>query len=52
MVPTPWSQRKDFRGLGDLYVEDERFTANIDKVKPGLASFLRVVMHFYCDNLK
>lgn len=41
-----------FRGLGDLYVEDERFTANIDKVKPGFASFLREAMHFYCDNLK
>ena len=25
-----------FRGLGDLYVQDERFTASIDKTKPGL----------------
>lgn len=41
-----------FRGLGDLYVEDERFTANIDKNKPGLAKFLREAMHIYCDNLK
>lgn len=40
-----------FRGLGDLYVNDERFTANIDKTKPGLAKFLREAMHFYCDNL-
>lgn len=40
-----------FRGLGDLYVQDERFTANIDKFKPGLAAFLRDAMHVYCDNL-
>lgn len=41
-----------FRGLGDLYVDDERFTKNIDKTNPGLASFLRDAMHVYCDNLK
>lgn len=40
-----------FRGLGDLYVADERFTANIDSVKPGLAAFMREAMHLYCDNL-
>lgn len=40
-----------FRGLGDLYVGDERFTANIDKHQPGLAAFLREAMHVYCDNL-
>ncbi|NGQ96289.1 MerR family transcriptional regulator [Brevibacillus sp. SYP-B805] len=39
-----------FRGLGDLYVNDERFTANIDRYKPGLAAFLREAMHLYCDN--
>ena len=41
-----------FRGLGDLYVDDHRFTENIDKIKPGLAAFLREAMHIYCDNLK
>lgn len=41
-----------FRGLGDLYVQDERFTANIDKFKSGLASFMREAMHIYCDNLE
>jgi DNA-binding transcriptional MerR regulator len=41
-----------FRGLGDLYVQDERFTANIDKVKPGLAAYLQKAMHIYCDNLE
>jgi DNA-binding transcriptional MerR regulator len=41
-----------FRGLGDLYVSDERFTANIDKVAPGLARFLRDAINFYCNNLR
>ncbi|WP_068774791.1 MerR family transcriptional regulator [Paenibacillus sp. FJAT-26967] len=40
-----------FRGLGDLYVDDERFTANIDKYQPGLAAFLKEAMHIYCDRL-
>ncbi|XDD50497.1 MerR family transcriptional regulator [Leptospira sp. WS92.C1] len=40
-----------FRGLGDLYVNDERFSKNIDKVKPGLSQFLRKAMHSYCDRL-
>ncbi|MZP31009.1 MerR family transcriptional regulator [Heliobacterium undosum] len=39
-----------FRGLGDLYVQDERFTANIDKVKPGLARFMQQAMGHYCDS--
>ncbi|MFC0189641.1 MerR family transcriptional regulator [Fictibacillus aquaticus] len=38
-----------FRGLGDLYVDDPRFTKNIDKHKKGLASFLKDAMHVYCD---
>jgi DNA-binding transcriptional MerR regulator len=41
-----------FRGLGDLYVADERFTANIDKNKPGYAIFLREAMHYYCDKVR
>lgn len=38
-----------FRGLGDLYVDDPRFTKNIDKHKEGLSAFLREAMHYYCD---
>ncbi len=38
-----------FRGLGDMYVADERFTANIDQYGEGLASFMRDAMHHYCD---
>lgn len=41
-----------FRGLGDLYVNDERFTANIDKYKVGLAKFMREAMHICCDDLE
>lgn len=38
-----------FRGLGEMYVQDERFTKNIDKTKPGLAAFLSEAMRIYCD---
>jgi DNA-binding transcriptional MerR regulator len=40
-----------FRGLGDMYVNDPRFTTNIDKYHDGLAAFLREAMHIYCDKL-
>ena len=29
------------RGLGEMYVADPRFTANLDKISPGFARFLR-----------
>lgn len=38
-----------FRGLGDMYVYDERFKANYEKIRPGLAEFMRDAMHIYCD---
>ena len=41
-----------FRGLGDMYVEDERFTAHYDRWRPGLAVFLRQAMHVYADRLE
>lgn len=41
-----------FRGLGDLYVQDERFTASIDKVKPGLAKYMSEAMCLYCDSIE
>ncbi|SDX45195.1 MerR family transcriptional regulator [Paenibacillus sp. PDC88] len=41
-----------FRGLADLYVEDSRFTNNIEKGRtPGYAAFLREAMIIYCDSL-
>lgn len=38
-----------FKGLGDLYVDDERFTKSINRVHPGLAQFLKEAIHYYCD---
>jgi hypothetical protein len=40
-----------YRGLADLYVNDNRFTQHYDKHKPGLAAFLRAAMLVYCDGL-
>ncbi|MFX3636781.1 MAG: MerR family transcriptional regulator [Candidatus Pristimantibacillus sp.] len=41
-----------FRGLGDMYVSDPRFTSFIDKEQEGLVAFLREAMHEYCDRLE
>ncbi|MFD1037803.1 MerR family transcriptional regulator [Virgibacillus byunsanensis] len=38
-----------FKGLGQMYVEDERFTKNIDKYGEGLAVFMRDSMAVYAD---
>lgn len=38
-----------YRGLGDMYVADERFRINYDKHHEGLAVFLRDAIHVYCD---
>lgn len=38
-----------FRGLGDMYVDDARFTATYDTYAKGLAAFKREAMHRYCD---
>lgn len=38
-----------YRGLGEMYVSDPRFTKTYDKVKPGLAVFLRNAISYYCD---
>jgi DNA-binding transcriptional MerR regulator len=40
-----------FRGLADGYVDDPRFAATWEKIKPGLAAFLRKAMLVYCDTL-
>jgi DNA-binding transcriptional MerR regulator len=40
-----------FRGLGEMYVQDSRFTEVYDKVKPGLADFMRRAMGVYADRL-
>ncbi|MHB1133047.1 MAG: TipAS antibiotic-recognition domain-containing protein, partial [Chloroflexota bacterium] len=41
-----------FRGLGDGYVSDSRFTAFYDKYRPGLAEFMRAAMHVFADRLE
>lgn len=38
-----------FRGLGQMYVDDERFTRNIDQFGDGLAAFMRDAMAVYAD---
>lgn len=41
-----------FKGLGDMYVEDERFTKNINKFGDGLAQFMQQAMSIYYENHK
>ncbi|MGW7163130.1 MerR family transcriptional regulator [Paenibacillus taichungensis] len=38
-----------FRGLGQMYVDDERFTSNIDQFGEGLAVFMRDAMAVFAD---
>lgn len=39
-----------YRALGEMYEQDERFTAHYDKFKPGLAVFLNKAIQVFCDN--
>ena len=39
------------RGLGDMYVQDPRFTKTYDDVRPGLAQYLRDAIHANADRL-
>lgn len=38
-----------FKDLGQMYVDDERFTKNIDKFGEGLSRFMRDAMALYAD---
>jgi MerR family transcriptional regulator, thiopeptide resistance regulator len=38
-----------YRGLGQLYVEHDEFRAHYERVRPGLAVFMREAMAHYCD---
>ncbi len=40
-------QTQIHRGLGEMYILDERFTAYYDKKVPGCARFLREAIHFW-----
>ena len=39
------------RGLGQLYVEDERFVSFYERIASGLAPFLSQAITIYCDRL-
>ncbi|MEG1004050.1 MAG: MerR family transcriptional regulator [Clostridium sp.] len=41
-----------FEGLGQMYIQDDRFTKNIDRTKEGLSAFLSEAIEIYCNNLK
>lgn len=43
---------ESFKGLGQMYVDDVRFTKNIDKFGEGLALFMRDAMAVYADKNK
>lgn len=36
------------KGLGQMYIDDPRFTEYYDKIAPGCAVFLRDAINFYC----
>ncbi len=38
-----------FRSLGQMYVDDPRFTVYYEKFAPGLAVFMRDAIDYYCD---
>ena len=44
----PKYSKEYHRGLGEMYVADERFRANYDKLAPGCTEFLRDAINFYC----
>lgn len=39
-----------FRNLGEMYVNDPRFTAYYEKFRPGMAVFMRDAIAYYCDH--
>jgi DNA-binding transcriptional MerR regulator len=44
----PKYSREYHRGLGEMYVADERFGANYEKLGAGCAAFLRDAINIYC----
>ena len=39
-----------FKGLGQMYVDDPRFTTTYNTITPGLAEYYRDAMATYADN--
>jgi len=44
----PRYSKEYHRGLGELYVADDRFRANFDKLAPGCTDFFRDAIDIYC----
>jgi len=40
------------RGLGQMYVDDPRFNTMYEKVRKGLALFMKQAIDAYCDRLE
>ena len=40
------------RNLSDMWVQDERFAANYERIREGGAEFLRQAVHIFCDNAR
>ena len=45
----PSYSKEYHKGLGEMYVADERFRANYDKFGSGCTEFLRDALNIYCD---
>jgi DNA-binding transcriptional MerR regulator len=45
----PKYSKEYHKSLGEMYVTDERFRANYDKLAPGCAEFLRDAINAYCS---
>lgn len=41
-----------FQGLGEMYVADSRFTEYYERMRPGMAEFMRQTMAIYSDSLE
>ena len=44
----PKYSKEYHKGLGEIYVADERFRGNYDKIAPGCAEFFRDAINIYC----
>ncbi|MCL1798148.1 MAG: TipAS antibiotic-recognition domain-containing protein [Eggerthellaceae bacterium] len=47
-VYNPEYSKEYHRGLGEMYVADERFRANYDKLAPGCTEFFRDAINIFC----
>jgi len=40
------------RNLSDMWVQDERFAINYERIREGGVKFVRDAVHIYCDRKK